>query len=142
MIFDAILEKTIYHAPPARCEAGTGDIADAVGVAAAFDDVEAIGMENVTRHEHDLLIDAMHGLKCIPGLGLIGTVKEEAAVLSSWTDSRPRKWVRASIAKPSRCAAATAARSPPCVGLAWRRQCGHRWRITTALTMRMRCWPR
>ena len=82
MIVDVIFEKTIYHAPPARCEAGTGDIADAVGVAAAFDDVEAIGMGNVTRHEHDLLIDATHGLKSIPGLGLIGAVKEKAAVLS------------------------------------------------------------
>jgi cysteine desulfurase / selenocysteine lyase len=82
MIVDVTFEETIYHGPPARFEAGTGNIADAVGLAATLDYVEAIGRENITRHERDLLIYATHGLKSIPGLRLIGTAKEKASVLS------------------------------------------------------------
>jgi len=82
MIADVTFEKTIYQEPPARFEAGTGNIADAVGLGAAIDYVESIGMENIARHEHDLLQYAMREMKTIPGLRLIGTAKEKAAVLS------------------------------------------------------------
>ncbi|RXH54738.1 Cysteine desulfurase [Granulicella sibirica] len=82
MIVDVTFEKTIYHAPPARFEAGTGNIADAVGLGAAIDYVESLGMENIARHEHDLLIYATNLLKTIPGLRLIGTAKEKASVMS------------------------------------------------------------
>ncbi|WP_158822747.1 family 2A encapsulin nanocompartment cargo protein cysteine desulfurase [Granulicella sp. S156] len=82
MIVDVTFEKTIYHAPPARFEAGTGNIADAVGLGAAIDYVEQLGMENIARYEHDLLIYATKGLLTIPGLRLIGTAKEKASVLS------------------------------------------------------------
>ncbi|MCU1320561.1 MAG: cysteine desulfurase, SufS subfamily [Acidobacteriaceae bacterium] len=82
MIVDVTFEKTIYHAAPARFEAGTGNIADAVGLGAAIDYVEQLGMENIARHEHDLLIYATKLLQTIPGLRLIGTAKEKASVLS------------------------------------------------------------
>lgn len=82
MIADVTFEKTTYQLPPARFEAGTGNIADAVGLGAAIDYVQAIGLENIARHEHELLDYAIQGLKTIPGLRLIGTAKEKAAVLS------------------------------------------------------------
>ena len=82
MIVDVTFEKTIYQPPPARFEAGTGNIADAVGLGAAIDYVEQLGMENIARHEHDLLIYATKLLLTIPGLRLIGTAKEKASVLS------------------------------------------------------------
>lgn len=82
MIVDVTFEKTIYQPPPSRFEAGTGNIADAVGLGAAIDYVEQLGMENIARHEHDLLLYATKALLTIPGLRLIGTAKEKASVLS------------------------------------------------------------
>lgn len=82
MISDVTFEKTIYHGPPTRFEAGTGNIADAVGLGAAIDYVERIGMENIARYEHDLLVYATGALLTIPGLKLIGTAKDKASVLS------------------------------------------------------------
>jgi cysteine desulfurase/selenocysteine lyase len=82
MIQDVTFEKTIYHGPPARFEAGTGNIADAVGLGAAIDYVERIGMENIARYEHDLLAYATRGMLPIPGVRLIGTAKDKASVLS------------------------------------------------------------
>lgn len=82
MIADVTFEKTIYHAPPTRFEAGTGNIADAVGLGAAIDYVERIGMENIARYEHDLLVYATRGLLTVPGLKLIGTAQDKASVLS------------------------------------------------------------
>lgn len=82
MIVDVTFEKTVYQAPPNRFEAGTGNIADAVGLGAAVDYLNQIGMENIARHEHDLLIYATKELLTIPGLRLIGTAKEKAGVLS------------------------------------------------------------
>lgn len=82
MIADVTFEKTIYHGPPTRFEAGTGNIADAVGLGAAIDYVERIGMENIARYEHDLLVYATRGLLTVPGLKLIGTARDKASVLS------------------------------------------------------------
>jgi len=82
MIADVTFEKTLYQPPPSRFEAGTGNIADAVGLGAALAYVETIGMENVARHEHELLVYATEGLLEIPGLCIIGTAKEKAGVLS------------------------------------------------------------
>jgi len=82
MISDVTFEKTLYHAAPARFEAGTGNIADAVGLGAAIDYIERIGMENISQYEHGLLVYATQGLQSIPGLRLIGTAKEKASVLS------------------------------------------------------------
>ncbi|HRP24414.1 family 2A encapsulin nanocompartment cargo protein cysteine desulfurase [Thauera sp.] len=82
MIADVTFEKTIYHGPPTRFEAGTGNIADAVGLGAAIDYVERIGLENIARYEHDLLVYATRGLLTVPGLKLIGTAQDKASVLS------------------------------------------------------------
>jgi cysteine desulfurase/selenocysteine lyase len=82
MIQDVTFEKTIYHAAPARFEAGTGNIADAVGLGAAIDYVQRIGLENISRYEHQLLVYATRGLSSVPGLRLIGTAPEKAGVLS------------------------------------------------------------
>jgi cysteine desulfurase/selenocysteine lyase len=82
MISDVTFEKTTYQPPPGRFEAGTGSIADAVGLGAAIDYLDRLGMANVARHEHELLQYATAALKRIPGLRLIGTAEEKASVLS------------------------------------------------------------
>ncbi|HXZ81228.1 MAG TPA: family 2A encapsulin nanocompartment cargo protein cysteine desulfurase [Terriglobales bacterium] len=82
MIQDVTFEKTVYHMPPQRFEAGTGSIADAVGLGAAVDYLERVGMANVSRSEHELLIYATDLLERIPGLRIIGRAKEKAGVLS------------------------------------------------------------
>ncbi len=82
MIEDVTFEHTRYQPAPARFEAGTGNIADAVGLGAALDYVERIGIENIARYEHDLLAYATHGLKTVPGIRLIGTAKDKASVAS------------------------------------------------------------
>ena len=82
MIADVTFEKTVYQPPPARFEAGTGNIADAVGLGAAIDYLERIGMATINRYEHELLAYATQGLLGVPGLTLIGTAAEKAGVLS------------------------------------------------------------
>jgi cysteine desulfurase/selenocysteine lyase len=82
MISDVTFEKTKYAPPPARFEAGTGSIADAVGLDAALDYLTAIGMENIDRYEHELRLYAEEGLRQVPGLRMIGTAREKAGVLS------------------------------------------------------------
>ncbi len=82
MIADVTFEKTAYNVLPARFEAGTGSIADAVGLGAAIDYVQRFGMATIARHERDLLAYATEALLRIPGLRLIGTAKEKASVLS------------------------------------------------------------
>jgi cysteine desulfurase / selenocysteine lyase len=82
MIQDVTFERAIYQPPPTRFEAGTGNIADAVGLGAAIDYLDRVGMANVSRHEHELLTYATQALERIPGLHLIGTAREKAGVLS------------------------------------------------------------
>ncbi|MFO1039721.1 MAG: family 2A encapsulin nanocompartment cargo protein cysteine desulfurase [Geminicoccaceae bacterium] len=82
MIKDVRFEHTEYQPPPGRFEAGTGSIADAVGLGAALDYLMGLGIENVTRHEHDLLVYATERLHTIPGLKIYGSASEKAAVLS------------------------------------------------------------
>jgi cysteine desulfurase / selenocysteine lyase len=82
MIVDVTFEKTTYQPPPGRFEAGTGNIADAVGLGAAIDYLDHIGMSNIARYEHELLVYATQGLLRVPGLRIIGTAKEKAGVLS------------------------------------------------------------
>jgi cysteine desulfurase/selenocysteine lyase len=82
MIEDVTFERATYQQPPARFEAGTGNIADAVGLGAAIDYVERIGLERIARYEHELLVYATQGLKTVPGLRLIGTAKDKASVQS------------------------------------------------------------
>jgi cysteine desulfurase/selenocysteine lyase len=82
MIADVTFEKTTYQPSPARFEAGTGNIADAVGLGAAIDYVSEIGMENIAAYEHDLLNYGTAKLLTVPGLHLIGTSREKAGVMS------------------------------------------------------------
>jgi cysteine desulfurase / selenocysteine lyase len=82
MIVDVTFEKTVYQSAPGRFEAGTGNIADAVGLGAALDYVEQVGIESIAAYEHELLNYATAGLLTVPGLKLIGTAREKAGVLS------------------------------------------------------------
>ena len=82
MIEDVTFEHTRYHGPPARFEAGTGNIADAVGLGAALEYVERLGIENVAAYEHHLLDYATPRLQRIPGVRLVGTAQDKASVLS------------------------------------------------------------
>ncbi|MEM5404903.1 MULTISPECIES: family 2A encapsulin nanocompartment cargo protein cysteine desulfurase [Paraburkholderia] len=82
MISDVTFERTLFQPPPGRFEAGTGNIADAVGLGAALDYLTRLGIENVARYEHDLLAYATHALSRIPGVRPIGTATEKASVLS------------------------------------------------------------
>jgi cysteine desulfurase/selenocysteine lyase len=82
MIQDVTFEKTLYQPPPQRFEAGTGNIADAIGLGAAIDYLDRVGIVNVSRHEHQLLTYATAALLKIPGLRIIGTAKEKASVIS------------------------------------------------------------
>ncbi len=82
MIADVTFEKTVYQPPPFRFEAGTGNIADAVGLGAALDYVTKLGIENVSRYEHELLVYATEKLLTVPGLAIIGTAAEKAGVIS------------------------------------------------------------
>jgi len=82
MIKDVTFERTVYNPAPSKFEAGTGNIADAVGLGAALDYVSGIGIANISAYEHELLDYATGELKRINGLRLIGTAAEKASVLS------------------------------------------------------------
>ncbi|KAB0632767.1 SufS family cysteine desulfurase, partial [Burkholderia stagnalis] len=82
MIADVTFERTVFQPPPNRFEAGTGNIADAVGLGAALDYVSRIGIENIARYEHDLLAYATSVLAPVPGVRLVGTARDKASVLS------------------------------------------------------------
>jgi cysteine desulfurase / selenocysteine lyase len=82
MIADVTFEKISYQPAPNKFEAGTGNIADAVGLAAAIDYVNSIGLNAIHAYEHELLTYATAGLRTIPGLNLIGTATQKASVAS------------------------------------------------------------
>ncbi|RQO33676.1 cysteine desulfurase [Herminiimonas sp. KBW02] len=82
MIADVTFEKTVFQPIPNKFEAGTGNIADAVGLGAAIDYVNKIGIENIARYEHELLVYGMQKLGAIPGVRLIGTAVDKASVMS------------------------------------------------------------
>jgi len=82
MIRDVTFERTLYQPAPARFEAGTPSIADAVALGAALDYVQRIGLENIARHEHELLAYATDKLAQIPGLQLIGSPADKTALVS------------------------------------------------------------
>jgi cysteine desulfurase/selenocysteine lyase len=88
MIQDVTFERTTYQQPPWRFEAGTGNIADAVGLGAALDYVTRIGIDSIDRYEHELLAYAERRLATVPGLTMIGTPREKAGVLSFVLDGQ------------------------------------------------------
>ena len=82
MIADVTFERTIYNPIPNKFEAGTGSIADAVGLGAALTYLSEIGMPCVYRWEHELLQYAMKEMKTVKGLHLIGTALNKSSALS------------------------------------------------------------
>ncbi|MBN8229090.1 cysteine desulfurase [Corallococcus macrosporus] len=82
MILSVTMEKTVYNRVPHRFEAGTPDMAGAVGLAAAIRYLEAVGMQNVSQHDQWLLAYATEALQSIPGLKLVGTAPHKTGVLS------------------------------------------------------------
>ncbi|MFL5244652.1 MAG: SufS family cysteine desulfurase [Gemmataceae bacterium] len=82
MISSVTFEKTTYNVLPYKFEAGTPDIAGAIGLGTALDYLRGLGWDAVMAHEQDLLEYATAAVSEIPGLRLIGTAKEKASVLS------------------------------------------------------------
>ncbi len=82
MIANVTFERTIYNAIPNKFEAGTGSIADAVGLGAALKYLSEIGMPCVYRWEHELLQYAMKEMKSVKGIHLIGTALNKSSALS------------------------------------------------------------
>lgn len=82
MIQDVTFEETIFNGPPARFEAGTPNVGDAVGLGAALDYVSHIGLDNISKYEHYLTEYAREHLSKINGLTLIGNPRERVSVVS------------------------------------------------------------
>jgi cysteine desulfurase/selenocysteine lyase len=82
MIRSVTFEKTLYNELPYKFEAGTPHIAGAIALGAALNYVSQIGIDLMAAHERDLLAYGTEELSTIPGLRLIGTAREKAAVLS------------------------------------------------------------
>ena len=82
MIASVSFDKTVYNTIPYKFEAGTPNLAGAVGLGAAIDFLGGLGHEPLAAHEHDVLTYAMRALSAVPGLRLIGTAPDKASVLS------------------------------------------------------------
>ena len=82
MIADVTLERSLYQGPPTKFEAGTGNIADAVGLTEALRYVQRLGIERIAAYEKSLLEYATPRLADIAGVRLVGTAEEKASVLS------------------------------------------------------------
>ena len=82
MISSVTFEKTLYNRVPYKFEAGTPNVAGGIGLGAALDYVNAIGIAAIARHEQEVLAYGTERLQAVPGLHLIGTAKEKAGVLS------------------------------------------------------------
>jgi cysteine desulfurase/selenocysteine lyase len=82
MISSVTFEKTIYNVIPYKFEAGTPNIADTIGLGAALDYVNEVGLANITTYEHALLSYATEAISQIPGVRIIGTAREKAGVIS------------------------------------------------------------
>lgn len=82
MIKDVTIEKTEFNEPPARFEAGTPNIADAIGLGYALDFVQSVGIQNIERHEHDLTEYAREQIGKIQGITIMGNPKNRVSVVS------------------------------------------------------------
>jgi len=82
MIKTVTFEKTVYADLPYKFEAGTPSIAGGIGLGAAFDYVTRIGLDKIAAYEHELLVYGTEALSRIPGLRIVGTARDKAAVLS------------------------------------------------------------
>jgi len=86
MISSVTFEKTIYNKVPHKFEAGTPDMAGVAGLKAAIEYMNAIGVEKIAAHEHDLLEYATEAVRALEGIRIIGTAAEKASVLSFTVD--------------------------------------------------------
>jgi cysteine desulfurase/selenocysteine lyase len=86
MILTVSFEKTTYNDLPAKFEAGTPNISGAVGLAAAMDYVESLGLDAIAAHEHRLVELATAELQKIPGIQIIGTATHKASIVSFTLD--------------------------------------------------------
>jgi cysteine desulfurase/selenocysteine lyase len=82
MIATVSFEQSTWNELPFKFEAGTPHIAGAIGLATALDYIVGLGMDNIARHEHDLLEYATSQVNEIPGLRIIGTAPHKAGILS------------------------------------------------------------
>jgi cysteine desulfurase / selenocysteine lyase len=82
MISSVTFEKTLFNKLPYKFEAGTPNVAGAIGLGAAVDYLQSVGMENISSHEHDLLAFGTQTLQDLEDLRIIGTAKEKSSVLS------------------------------------------------------------
>ena len=82
MIAKVTFEETTFNELPYKFEAGTSNIADAIGLGSAIDYITSIGMEKISVHEASLLDYATQRLKEVPGLKIIGYAKQKSAVIS------------------------------------------------------------
>ncbi len=89
MIASVTFEKTTYADLPNKFEAGTPDIAGAIGLAAAIDYVESVGLENIAAHEDKLLRHATDKVRQIPGVRVLGTAAHKVGVLSFVVEDPP-----------------------------------------------------
>jgi cysteine desulfurase/selenocysteine lyase len=82
MILSVSFDKTVYNRLPYKFEAGTPDVAGAIGLGAAIDYLTGLDQDAIAAYEHELLQYGTESLKKIEGLRLIGTAREKASVLS------------------------------------------------------------
>jgi cysteine desulfurase/selenocysteine lyase len=82
MIASVTFEKTVYNRLPYKFEAGTPNIADTIGLGAAIEYLNELGLEEIEKHEADLLSYATSKVQSIPGVRIVGTAREKAGVLS------------------------------------------------------------
>ena len=97
MIADVTHERTLFQPPPFRFEAGTGSIADAVALGTAIEYVESLGLDAIAAHEHELLEYGTKELRRVPGLHLIGTATNKAAIWSFVLDGHHTEDVAAAL---------------------------------------------
>jgi cysteine desulfurase/selenocysteine lyase len=86
MIASVSFDKTVYNRVPHKFEAGTPNIADTIGLGAAIDYLEKLGLDAIERHEHDLLSYATRAVEAVPGVTIVGTAGEKSGVLSFTMD--------------------------------------------------------
>jgi cysteine desulfurase/selenocysteine lyase len=82
MISSVSFERTVYNKVPHKFEAGTPNISGPIGLRAALDYITRLGIDNIERHEHELLEYATEKVSALPGIKLVGTAKDKAGVLS------------------------------------------------------------
>ena len=82
MIASVTFEKTVYNRLPYKFEAGTPNIADTIGLGAAIEYLNSLGLDQIEQHEADLLNYATSAVESIPGVHIVGTAREKAGVLS------------------------------------------------------------